>query len=317
VAGSNGAEPSNPGRDLQATGNHPDVVRMNWAGGVLAHCRFPPWEALDGSRAAAAGSVAIGYNGQKNVILKAASGRLLSRDLPRGSIRFNGPEPLHWLRATAPSEVLEVTASPALRRAIAAELGASENCDLGDVHGWEDKLAWAILARFRLGLRGGPPLTDLERDELVRRLYTHVYQLHFGGRASRETSIRRGLDARRMRRVTDHIEANLSEELSIAGLADAAAFSPFHFARCFRRVTGLAPHQFVTARRIERARALLLETGESVEAVAFAVGFTNLRHFRRLFQAQIGVLPFAFRAAHAKIARTDPAPSRAACFPRP
>ncbi|MBR0642014.1 helix-turn-helix domain-containing protein [Plastoroseomonas hellenica] len=275
-----------------------DVARARWPGVTIAHCRHPPWEARDGVQAAAPGSIAIGYNGQRGVVIQAASGRLTARDLPRGSIRLNGPEPALWLRVNHPAEVLEVTADPASRRAIAEALDVGAYADLGEVYGWEDRLAWAILARLRSGIRGLQPMTDVERDQLVRRLYEQVYWSVFGGRAPDRPAADRGLDARRLRRVTEHVEAAMHRPLTIAALADAAAYSPFHFARAFKKATGLAPHQFVTARRIERARALLLETGRSVEAIAAAVGFSNRSHFRRLFLTQVGALPSALRAQH-------------------
>ena len=44
--------------------------------------------------------------------------------------------------------------------------------------------------------------------------------------------------ARRVNRVIDHVREHLGDELSLAGLARLAAFSPFHFHRVFRAVTG-------------------------------------------------------------------------------
>jgi AraC family transcriptional regulator len=71
--------------------------------------------------------------------------------------------------------------------------------------------------------------------------------------------------------------------------------SPFHFARAFKASTGLAPHQFVTARRMERAKTLLLESRASVVEVAHAVGLSNVSHFRRMFRAHLGMLPGELR----------------------
>ncbi|HEX2286628.1 MAG TPA: AraC family transcriptional regulator [Mycobacterium sp.] len=277
-------------------GSRVDVVRMSWSDATVAHCRYPPWEAREGALAAAPGSIALGYNGQAGVVLQDAGGRAFTRDLPRGSIRLNAAEPMYWLRAGA-ADVVEVTASPALRAEIAGELGVSTARDLDDIHGWYDRLAWTMLSRFRAALRGGPPLTELERDQLVRALYARAYQSHYAAATPDRAAARHGLDTRRLAMVLDHVDAHLGEPLTISALADAAAFSPFHFARSFKRATGYAPHQFVTLRRIERARALLLDSSGSVESIASAVGFANRGHFRRLFAAHTGMLPAAFRAA--------------------
>ena len=80
--------------------------------------------------------------------------------------------------------------------------------------------------------------------------------------------------------------------MSIAALAAVAAYSPFHFARSFKLTTGWSPHQYVMARRLEHARALLLEGNRStVESIAYRCGFTNLSHFRGLMRSRLGVLP--------------------------
>ena len=51
--------------------------------------------------------------------------------------------------------------------------------------------------------------------------------------------------ARRVNRVVDHVREHLAEELSLAVLARLAAFSPFHFHRIFRAVTGETVFGFI------------------------------------------------------------------------
>ncbi len=53
------------------------------------------------------------------------------------------------------------------------------------------------------------------------------------------------------------IEARLSEALTLEVLAEAAGLSTFHFAKMFKASFGLAPHRYVTERRIVRAKDLL------------------------------------------------------------
>src|SRR2546428_12209662 len=59
-----------------------------------------------------------------------------------------------------------------------------------------------------------------------------------------------------LRRVTAYIDENLRRELRLAELSAVGHMSPYHFARLFKRSTGVPPHLFVVPRRRHEARAL-------------------------------------------------------------
>jgi AraC family transcriptional regulator len=104
-----------------------------------------------------------------------------------------------------------------------------------------------------------------------------------------------GLDRRVVNRVAEYVDAQLAGPITLDGMAAVAALSPFHFARAFKATTGMAPHRFVTARRLEAAKTALLTTDTSVVRIAHAVGFSNVSHFRRVFRRELGVLPGELR----------------------
>jgi AraC family transcriptional regulator len=105
-----------------------------------------------------------------------------------------------------------------------------------------------------------------------------------------------GLPGSRLRRVIGYIDSNLHRELSLSELSAVVRMSPYHFARLFKRSTGMAPHQFVVRRRIERASALLATPGLSIRAIASAVGFKASGHFSTTFRRLTGVTPSARRS---------------------
>jgi AraC-like DNA-binding protein len=84
--------------------------------------------------------------------------------------------------------------------------------------------------------------------------------------------------------------------LSIAGLAQVAAMSPYHFLRTFRALVGMTPHQFILYTRMKRAAISLRRTHGNISAIAFAAGFGDLSTFNRRFQRIFGLSPGAFRA---------------------
>lgn len=86
------------------------------------------------------------------------------------------------------------------------------------------------------------------------------------------------------------------------GLEEAAALvpaHPAHLVRAFSGAYGIAPHQYLMSRRVERARRLLL-AGDSPAEVAGATGFYDQAHLTRHFKRLVGVTPGRYRASGAR-----------------
>jgi AraC-like DNA-binding protein len=101
----------------------------------------------------------------------------------------------------------------------------------------------------------------------------------------------------RLRRVTEYIEEHLDRDLSLAALGAVVSMSPFHFARLFRRSTGVPPHRFVVCKRIDHAIALLVARERSIAQIARMVGFRTPSHFTTVFRRVTGLAPRAYRGA--------------------
>jgi transcriptional regulator GlxA family with amidase domain len=88
---------------------------------------------------------------------------------------------------------------------------------------------------------------------------------------------------------------NLDGDLSVEALAQRAAMSPRNFARVFTRELSVTPAKFVERARIERARRVLEEDSEPLEAVACSCGFGSAERMRRTFQRHLRVVPQDYR----------------------
>ena len=104
-----------------------------------------------------------------------------------------------------------------------------------------------------------------------------------------------GLDARRLPRVLEAVDAGLEKVLSLAYLASVACLSPFHFARAFKTSMGVSPHRYVSDRRLERAKELILSGAIPLSQIAASLGFSSQANFNRAFKAATGVAPMAYR----------------------
>ena len=276
--------------DVVSLVERPDVARIVWPHGSVAHCLYPAWEAHDFSSVSEPGSIGVAFTGQVAAVVQREGTSKGERwDIPADSIVLCGGEPLHWLRAPSPSDLVEVTAPASLRSEIAESMGVACHAHLGDIHGRFDAVVLSIASQLRAAARGWSSLSDLASDDLVRSLYAHVYRTQFGGRWP--IGRVRALSASQIAKITEVVHERLAGELSIAALAEAVSLSPFHFARSFKLATGIAPHRFVSIIRLQQAHRLLMCTRMSVSNVAATVGYSNVSHFRRKFRDQFGALP--------------------------
>src|SRR5262249_45446330 len=106
---------------------------------------------------------------------------------------------------------------------------------------------------------------------------------------------RGGLTTRALRRVREHIDAHLTENITLEALAEIAGLSRCHFARAFKQSVGTAPHAYLLQRRLERAQQLLNETELSLCQVALESGFSDQSHFSSCFRRHFGESPRSFR----------------------
>jgi AraC-like DNA-binding protein len=95
--------------------------------------------------------------------------------------------------------------------------------------------------------------------------------------------------------VIEKVVARLDERLSLEELASLAFFSPFHFHRIFRQVTGVPPGRFFGALRIEAAKRLLLTSDLNVAEVCLEVGYRSIGTFTSQFSRLVGISPRTFR----------------------
>src|SRR5262249_19007433 len=100
----------------------------------------------------------------------------------------------------------------------------------------------------------------------------------------------------RLRAVVEYIEEHLDAGPSLEQMAAVARLSPNYFAWQFKRATGLPPHQYVIARRVEQAKQLLQTAHDlSRPEYAAAPGFGHHGQLSHPFKRIAGVTPGQFR----------------------
>lgn len=169
------------------------------------------------------------------------------------------------------------------------------------IEGWRDlantpRLRFSddgIFALIKLlaGAVGDPdPSAQLYGDALVTSIAIRLYR---GNRPPAKAPTK--LSPLQLSDALGFLEANLPSRVDLATLAKLAGLSQSHYHRAFKASTGLAPYAWQLQARIERAKALLLDTRGSLEDVAEATGFADAVHFGRTFRKLTGATPSAWR----------------------
>ena len=90
------------------------------------------------------------------------------------------------------------------------------------------------------------------------------------------------------------IDENYQEPIDLDDVSGKACFSRFHFHRLFKHIYQRTPHEYITRKRLEKAKELLQENRQ-VTAVCNEVGFESLGSFSVLFKKEIGFAPQYYR----------------------
>lgn len=91
-----------------------------------------------------------------------------------------------------------------------------------------------------------------------------------------------------------YIDENFHEPIDLDEISQQAFFSRFHFHRLFTKIYRRTPHQYLTRKRIERAKDMLAEN-KPVTDVCNEVGFESIGSFSVLFKKEIGFAPQYYR----------------------
>jgi AraC-like DNA-binding protein len=159
----------------------------------------------------------------------------------------------------------------------------------------------------------GPILGDVALRRRVHRLHTALRHEDDAFEAqSRLAFVRERLlahlEGRRVRppgregdrlaaRLRELLDAHTTDGLTLEQATAVLHAHPTHLIRAFSRAYGLPPHAYLTGRRIDLARRLLLSGARPVD-VAPAVGFYDQSHLARHFTRHLGVPPSRFATSH-------------------
>ncbi|NRA66077.1 MAG: helix-turn-helix domain-containing protein [Pseudobacteriovorax sp.] len=136
-------------------------------------------------------------------------------------------------------------------------------------------------------------------NDIARRLVINEHRQGFQPQVSESIDI--GDEAERIiSEVKSSIRNNLAGEYNISEMAKLARMSERTFQRRFYDLAGIPPIQWLNYERVIAATELLLVSKQTVEHIAFSVGFKGADILRYHFQKQFGISPIEYREKYTK-----------------
>lgn len=119
-------------------------------------------------------------------------------------------------------------------------------------------------------------------------LYEYLLEYHYDLLLSLEkTSLRE----EKLTPIIDYINIHYMEELSIADLAKLSHCSPQYLCRQFKKSFHMRPFEYITKKRLQAAKTLLLSGKHSVSETANLIGYHDYSYFCRLFRKYENMSP--------------------------
>lgn len=149
-----------------------------------------------------------------------------------------------------------------------------------------------LFAKLGAMLMGGgdAPWNTLRVNTCFLEILCRVFRLWQGGDTARDLAPR-GM----VRDACEFMREHYKEPCTLARMADALHISPNHLHTVFTKEMGLTPFAFLTQKRVEQAKRLIMAGERSMLEIGLEVGFCSQSHFNKVFKEQTGQTPVAYR----------------------
>jgi AraC-like DNA-binding protein len=105
-------------------------------------------------------------------------------------------------------------------------------------------------------------------------------------------------DVKLISEIREYLDDHLYEEHSIPGLCLRFSVNREKLQTGFREIVQTTVHAYIVRQRIEQAAARLLETDDSIKAIALDSGYKKQRSFNKTFKTIFQLTPAAYRKMH-------------------
>lgn len=269
-----------------------DSSHLDWSGLTLKGYHYPDQEANIPSMR---DYMIVIYEGARAIMQRSSGGPWDSDTVEKGVISlltraeqsvWRWDRPIQVKHIYVGHEVIEQTANQVFEKDL-------DRVRIDDRVRAEDPIIPLYLKILESELQGEGLGESLYIDSVRTQLAIHLLR-HYANVEFKPPRLG-ALNPRLRRMITEFIDQNLTENITLDDLAGLARLSSYHFSRVFKADLGVAPHSYVLSRRIKKAECLLKTSRLPLKSIAAECGFTDQSHLNRVFRKFLGVTPKNFR----------------------
>lgn len=128
----------------------------------------------------------------------------------------------------------------------------------------------------------------LETTAIIAQLFSRFVREELSGNINK-------ISNNNFQNVLNFVQKNLTQEILVSELAEIFFTSKDHFSRVFKSITGMPPSEYITKKRLEKAKLLLLTTDYPLSKIIQETGFKTTAYFCRMFKKHTSFTPEEFR----------------------
>jgi YesN/AraC family two-component response regulator len=98
-----------------------------------------------------------------------------------------------------------------------------------------------------------------------------------------------------IKEITEYIECNLQNDLSLSSLASNFNLSQGHLSKLFKKHTGYSFSKYVIDKKMEKAAILIMRENYKIKEISESLGYFKMSYFSKVFKEKYGVTPVEFR----------------------
>jgi AraC-like DNA-binding protein len=222
-----------------------------------------------------------------------------SASMPPNTIIFNPAHDYLRLRARmpqAPCRVLLLTIAPGVIDRLSDGSADAASVKFVQRVGVEDPDMRRTLLTFLHEMENPGWNSGFYIETLLTLLLSQLVRCASNLTAPRRTPCNKGgLSSWRLKRALELLEADLCRTPSLAELARHLRLHPSSFCHSFKQSTGLSPHRYLVAHRVNRAKEMMRDEDRTLTEIALDCGFNDSSHFSVAFKRIVGLPPREYR----------------------